>query len=403
MKILFLSELFYPHGGGAEFATYLIAKQLIRAGHQVKVIVNAFEGEPENDLVDGFTIIRKQLFTDPISVKYSMLLHGGNLREKWLADLVDWADIVYIPRYWYSAIPLIKRLNKPLIVHLHDYIPLCPVANLFDSRSSTVCMEKGCSSECIYSYERLKGTDILRSHASSLLNSTIGRYMGWMINGSDVVVCVSNAQRQMLVERAPALKGKTSVIYNPLPDLQRIPVNEKGFVYFGGTSPMKGFHILNQSLPKIHHESFKLKAAGFRDKYEPSESFNDKRVDVVGWVPEGKLADIYKGTHAVLVPSIWAEPAPYVVYEAILRGRLVIGSRIGGIPEQLEGYDGCLLVEPGNPSDLAEKIEASLELDIDKAQRYTDSNRRKLIEKNHNQRMLEAFEVIMNRLMAAYQ
>jgi glycosyltransferase involved in cell wall biosynthesis len=401
MKILFLSELFYPHGGGAEFATYLIAKELAMAGHQVQVIANEFEGEPERSVMDGFTVIRKPLLSNPSSVKYSMLLQGGSFSSRWLVKLVEWSDIVYVPRYWYSSIPLVKKLGKPLIVHLHDYIPICPVANLFDSRSNQICLESRCSAGCIYSYERLKGTDKLQSNVSSVLNSTIGRYMGWMIKGSDAVICVSHAQRQLIADRVPELDGKSSVIYNPLPDLQSIPMRKKGFVYFGGASPMKGFQVLTQSISKVRNESFKIKAAGFRDAKWSGKVFPDKRVDLLGWVSEKDLSEVYSEVNAVLVPSIWAEPAPYVVYEAILRGRLVIGSRIGGIPEQLEGYEGCLLVEPGDPSDLAENMEIMLGFDLVEAQGFADLNRSKLIKMDHNQRMLESFEALMNRLLAS--
>jgi len=344
------------------------------------------------------TVIRRPLLRTPSSVKYSMLLQGGNFHGKWLKELVDWSDVVYMPRYWYSAISLVKRSGKPLIVHLHDYIPVCPVANLFDSRMNQVCVKSGCSSGCVYSYERLKGTNRFSSLMSSTLNSTIGRYMGWMIRGSDAVICVSKAQRQLLVDRAPALDGKTSVIYNPLPDLQSIPITKKGFAYFGGSSPMKGFQVLAQSIPKVRSESFRMKAAGFRGSDKSGRELADKRVDVVGWVSEKGLEEVYAVTHAVLVPSIWAEPAPYVVYEAILRGRLVVGSRIGGIPEQLEGYEGCLLVEPGNPSDLAEKIEILEDIDLDEAQKIAEGNRDKLMRLDQNRRTLEAFESLMNRL-----
>jgi glycosyltransferase involved in cell wall biosynthesis len=400
MKILFLSELFYPHGGGAEYATYLIAKELAKASHEVRVVTNAFEFEPERSSMDGFSIIRKPLLSNPSSVKYSMLLQGGTFSGRWLAELVDWSDVVYVPRYWYSCIPLIKKLGKPLIVHLHDYIPICPVANLFDSRSNKVCLVRGCSARCIYSYERLKGTGELRSSMSSVLNSTIGRYMGWMIRGSDAVVCVSNSQKQLITDRVPELKAKSSVIYNPLPDLQLILMRKKGFAYFGGASPMKGFHVLAQSIPRVRNESFKVKAAGFRDA-NWAGSLLDKRVDILGWVSEKDLSEVYSEVNAVLVPSIWAEPAPYVVYEAILRGRLVIGSRIGGISEQLDGYEGCMLVEPGNPFDLADKIERMLELDLGEAQGFADSNRDKLIKTDHNRRLVKDFESLMNRLVTA--
>jgi glycosyltransferase involved in cell wall biosynthesis len=401
LKILFLCELFYPKGGGAEFASYLIAKELANAGHQVKVVTNLFVGESVTSILDGILVIRRPLLSNPSSVKFSMLLQGGSVRGKWLTDLINWSDIVYMPRYWYSAIPLVKRLGKPLIVHLHDYIPVCPVSNLFDSRSNQICMNDRCSSSCVYSYERRKGTNRINSNVSSVLNSTIGRYMGWMIRGSDAVICVSKAQRRLLVERAPALESKTSVIYNPLPDLKTIPMSGKGFAYFGGSSPMKGFHVIAQALPKIRNESFTLKAAGFRDSDKSGKELTDNRVNVLGWVSDKDLETVYSGTFAVLVPSIWAEPAPYVVYESVLRGRLLIGSRIGGITEQLEGYEGCMLVKPGDSSDLADKIESLLGLDLTEAQEYADSNRSKLVDYNANQRMLESFERLMSRLISA--
>ena len=41
MNILFLSELFYPHGSDGELATYLYAKLLSQKGFNVKVVTNA--------------------------------------------------------------------------------------------------------------------------------------------------------------------------------------------------------------------------------------------------------------------------------------------------------------------------------------------------------------------------
>ena len=46
-NILFLSELFYPHGGGGELATYLYAKLLAKEDFAVKVVTNRFLEEPK--------------------------------------------------------------------------------------------------------------------------------------------------------------------------------------------------------------------------------------------------------------------------------------------------------------------------------------------------------------------
>ena len=61
MRVLFLSEMFYPHGGGAEFATYLYAKLLTKAGLDVIVVTNRFPNEPDVEKNEGFIIYRLPL------------------------------------------------------------------------------------------------------------------------------------------------------------------------------------------------------------------------------------------------------------------------------------------------------------------------------------------------------
>jgi glycosyltransferase involved in cell wall biosynthesis len=49
---------------------------------------------------------------------------------------------------------------------------------------------------------------------------------------------------------------------------------------------------------------------------------------------------------ALVVPSVWPEPAPIVVTEALAAGRPVVGSEIGGIPEIVRHEREGLLVRP---------------------------------------------------------
>ena len=65
----------------------------------------------------------------------------------------------------------------------------------------------------------------------------------------------------------------------------------------------------------------------------------------------------------VVAPSIWCENCPLSVLEAKALGKVVIGSRIGGIPELLPGE---LLFTPCNADDLTEKIRYYYNLAEDK-------------------------------------
>ena len=73
MNILFMSEVFFPHGSGAEYATYLYAKLLKEEGVNVSVITNRFEGEAAFSEEGTLRIYRLSLFKNAGSLKYSVL------------------------------------------------------------------------------------------------------------------------------------------------------------------------------------------------------------------------------------------------------------------------------------------------------------------------------------------
>ena len=76
----------------------------------------------------------------------------------------------------------------------------------------------------------------------------------------------------------------------------------------------------------------------------------------------------------VVVPSEWFENCSMVVLESMALGKPVIGSRIGGIPEQVEDGKSGLLFEMGNIHELAEKMKTlsenpKIRIDMGKAAR----------------------------------
>lgn len=59
---------------------------------------------------------------------------------------------------------------------------------------------------------------------------------------------------------------------------------------------------------------------------------------------------------ALIVPSLWWDPYPTVVYEAFDHSRPVLAARSGGLPESVSPGDRGLLHEPGNAEALAAHI-----------------------------------------------
>ncbi len=69
-----------------------------------------------------------------------------------------------------------------------------------------------------------------------------------------------------------------------------------------------------------------------------------------------------RGVDAVVVPSIWWENAPVVIQEALLVGRPVICSDIGGMAEKVRpGLDG-LHFSAGRPRSLARVLQTIAEV-----------------------------------------
>lgn len=408
MNILFLSELFYPHGGGAELAAYLYANLLSNSDFNVTVITNRFDGEPRLSRRGNLRIHRLHLFEKSKSVKYSILKRFDVLLSSFTRKMINWADVICIPRFWYSAIPLAKIYKKPVVAQLHDYIPVCPLSNIYDLSKDTICHNTRllCPPRCIYAYEKTQGKGFFGNITSMSLNSTLRCYFGKLVEFSDALICVSRLQREMIIDRAPYLRDKTFVIHNPLPELSHIEMKGDDFGYFGGPNYLKGFNTLyqaailmrkaNQSAntqTKIHATKF------FEASTQLHESPSNLGILLYGKLEEDGYKKLYGQIRAVIVPSIWHEPWPYVVVEAIIGGRFVVASRVGGIPEQLEGCKGALLCEPGNPRQLAEAIESVKCLNRETIVELGSQSRETFLKRFNNETTIKSFSSVCDSLV----
>ncbi|MBI9089853.1 MAG: glycosyltransferase [Desulfobacterium sp.] len=68
------------------------------------------------------------------------------------------------------------------------------------------------------------------------------------------------------------------------------------------------------------------------------------------------LPEILSGMDLGIVPPIWYDNAPQVVFEMLAMKVPVLGARIGGIPDFVRHRENGILFEPGNRSDLKEKL-----------------------------------------------
>jgi glycosyltransferase involved in cell wall biosynthesis len=67
--------------------------------------------------------------------------------------------------------------------------------------------------------------------------------------------------------------------------------------------------------------------------------------------------EFLKTLDVLSVPTVYREPKGLYVLEALANGVPVVQPRHGAFPEMLEATGGGLLVEPGDPEDLARALE----------------------------------------------
>jgi glycosyltransferase involved in cell wall biosynthesis len=108
---------------------------------------------------------------------------------------------------------------------------------------------------------------------------------------------------------------------------------------------------------------------------------------------------LYRHIRATVVPSIVPETWSYVISEAILRGRIVVASKVGGIPRQLEGCQGFLF-PPGDYLKLAEEMKIVKNLTRETVTDITVRNREAYFKKHSNEKTLKRFVKVLESTLS---
>jgi glycosyltransferase involved in cell wall biosynthesis len=354
-RLLVVSEKLWPEGGGAELATYLIIKMLTQ-----HFTVSVFTGTEFSRI-------------DSAQVVYIPWLKANSKLELWLKiakniGIIERSirkhDIIYIPRASFPIVPIAKKFNKKVIVHLHDYIPISYNALIpycrktgFRLKASTIELEM------------LQHKNFVRAISAGFLSVPTTAFCKLWLNSADKIICVSKRQREIIESAAPELTNKLKVVYNPLPNLsirEKKLLEDPTFLYLGGDSYIKGFHMFlksSQIFLRRKKSGIKFLLAGnFRYKEKQfieklNRRFNNA-YSLLGLLKHEEVLKFHSISHALLFPSICEEPLPYVVMEAMIMGTIPIASMVGGVPEIVKGtYAERMMFTPGDIKELVDRME----------------------------------------------
>jgi glycogen(starch) synthase len=203
------------------------------------------------------------------------------------------------------------------------------------------------------------GLDGLQGGDRTLLTRTLTR--------SDWVIANSRAMRSDVLEIAPELKDRCTVIYNSLDSpgdtVCPIPFDPPVLLCLGRVAREKGFDLAIEALPEILRRFPRTQLwiagdgparAGLQEQVAALGLANS--VVFTGWIDPPNVPQLLNQATVVLMPSRWREAFGNVALQAMQAQRPVVAAEVGGLPEVVSSEDSGLLVPPEDPPALAAAV-----------------------------------------------
>ncbi|MEH3102707.1 MAG: glycosyltransferase family 4 protein [Sphingomonas phyllosphaerae] len=358
MKVLIVNTLYPPHRiGGAEKSVALLAEALVRAGDEVVVATLDDIAAPLAEMKNGVTVHRLPIDNiywpyDPDAPAQPALKRlYWHARNRWnraaarrLGTLLDAVrpDVVHCnvitgfgPSIWRE----IKRRKLPLVHTLRDYGVMCTRSGLFKNGAN-------CTTRC-RECRLLTGP-----------GKTGSERVDQLVANSDYVIRRHHAEGFF-----PGVP--TRRIFNIVPLAER-PRDAKApdapfvFGFIGRIEAEKGIDVVLEATTRITRADWRLRIAGVgAPDYVAAlkARYPDPRIEWLGFAPPG---DFYRAIDTVLIASVWPEPLPRTLIEALSYGLSAICSAAGGIPEIAGLAAHAITYEPTDIEALAAAMDTAL-------------------------------------------
>jgi glycosyltransferase involved in cell wall biosynthesis len=289
-------------------------------------------------------------------------------------------DIVHFQHTLFMGYDIIRvtrnALPRAAIVYtLHEYLPICHRnGQMVRAKASELCQEESprrcnecfptISQEAFFARKRF-----IQSHLSLVdyfitpTQYALERFVDWGIPRSKIQ---AEPYGYLAGDEAAQLQSEDSE--EPAPKRNR-------FGFFGQLTAYKGVDVMLKAMKLlgddfdghlwIYGANLDVQPEAFRDEVTSLLEQVDEKVTVGGEYVHSEVGKVMAKIDWVLVPSIWSETGPLVVWEAFQYKRPVICSDIGGMAEKVEHGVSGLHFSRNDPESLAQvMLDASREPEL---------------------------------------
>jgi glycosyltransferase involved in cell wall biosynthesis len=360
MRVL-LTHKFFRLTGGAEVFFFETGKSLVNNGHEIAYFSTHHPDNITTEWNDYFIeppAYDSKFLTERI-FSLKNIIYSKNAKNAFSKLLHDFQpDIVHAFAIYTHLTPSIfeaaKEMGIPVVMSCNDYKHICPNYKLYDG--TQLCED--CRGAKFYNaiLKKCCKNSLAFSTASSL-EAYVHNFMKVHEKYVDRFLFAS----QFMLDKTKSFWRDKDISYgvlkNPFKASDYNPVYSGEYaLYFGRIIDEKGVDRLVEAAKLI---SIPIKIIGDGPDLEKltriARENNLSHVEFLGPMWGKDLDNVLYGARFVIVPSIWNENFPYVIFQAFAAGKPVLGSRRGGIPE-LIGEDRGLLFDPSNIQEMADSM-----------------------------------------------
>ena len=348
MRILHFNH-YGSNAGGAEGYIADVSAALAAAGHVSRLV--SFAAEEASQLMPGAV---------PVGGG-----HIGSVLARIQREITDFRpDAAYLHAVYEPKVVQWIADRLPAVAYVHGPYPVCPGYAQFLRQSSRVCPYSagpGCllraqTEQCCFGRSPLRHWQRLRQVRAFIamyqeLRILVGsRFMQELLRRNNLQQAKIDVLAPFLVESAPS-------------EATAIP-NHETIAYVGRLTPDKGLPDLLRALSLVP-QPWRLLVAGNGAGRVDCEKLAaqlgiGERISFLGLLTGPRLAQLYKDSSFLVVPSRLPESFGRVGPEAFMHGRPVVAYATGGIPEWLEDGETGFLISPGDVAQLGQRLQQLL-------------------------------------------
>ncbi|MEM6631342.1 MAG: glycosyltransferase family 4 protein [Bacteroidota bacterium] len=355
--------------GGIQSHVWDLSESLISRGHKVSILSAGSMTQPTRaEVIEGRNIIYLRYFRGKHSPIFKVLLEEAGFNFSvffWLKRNGRKFDIIHGQGRSGAWIP---RKVSNSISCLTTYHGLIGIENAREKRNV---------------FQKLDGW-LHKKFASALEKRPLSRAKG--------IIYVSEATKNVVHEIHGNTESPQQVIYNGFKGDFSTKTERPMSIYLvfvGRLHPIKGLDALIQAMPMVN-KFIKLVLVGDGPMRPELERLIRKeklkeRVILTGALPKDKAMEWMEKGFALILPSYF-ETQGIVLLEANAKKVPVLASYAGGMKEVvIDNYNG-LFFEPGNPQDIARKINQLYE--STESQKRLGENGQKLVKERFHWDMI---------------